>query len=122
MGWIKKPRDTDWRDVSDDLLYGATGTLHVRREGLTVWWRVKDLLPGTAHAFYLPPSGLRVVNAANTYPAAAGTTGLPFYRDMLGRLCHSIYIDPVSAGFWWEGMYVLPPGTAMPGDFGREVA
>lgn len=123
MGWIKKPRDTGWRDVSADLRAGATGVLHIRREGLTVWWRVRDLIPGTGHAFYWPPAGLAAPDDYLTYSADAPSESSPFYRDSIGRLCRSINLDPVLPGRWWEGMYLLPPGTAMPAaDFGLEVA
>lgn len=122
MGWIKKPRDTDWRDVSAGLLYGATGTLHVRREGLTVWWRVADLVPGTAHAFYLPPAGLAAPSDPIYYPPQAPANSEPFYLDTIGRLCRSLTGSPLSSGRWWGGCYVLPVGTAMPADFGQEVA
>lgn len=125
MDWRKlltRDQDTDWRDVSADLRSGATGTLHIRRVGMTVWWRVRDLVPGTGHAFYWPPTGLAAPVTDLVYPADAPSEAAPFYRDSLGRLCRSINHPPVAAGRWFEGSYVLPPGTAMPGDFGQEVA
>lgn len=106
--------DSGWRDVSADLLYGATGTLHIRRAGHVVHWRVRDLVPGTAHAFYWPPAGMAAPSDRAAYPADAPSEGAPFYRDNSGRICRSASAAPAAAGRWWEGTYVLPPDTPPP--------
>lgn len=115
MDWRKlltRDQDTGWRDMSADMLGGATGTLHIRRVGLQVHWRVKNLVAGSTHNFYRPPTGLRATADANTYFAGEGTTGSSsFYRHADGRLARSIYAAPVTQGFWFEGSYVLPKGT-----------
>lgn len=123
MGWIKKPRDTGWRDVSADLRSGATGVLQIRREGLTVWWRVMDLVVGEGHAFYWPPAGIAAPSSPILYPPQSAGNTSPFYLDNVGRLCRERTAPALTGGRWWAGSYLLPPGTPMPAaDFGQEVA
>lgn len=105
-------QDTGWLDVSADLLYGATGVLHVRRAGMHMHWRVRDLIPGTAHAFYWPPSGMVAPQAQQAFMPQATSNPSPFYLDSSGRLCRLITAPALTAGRWWEGLYLLPPGTA----------
>lgn len=114
MGWIKKskPTDTGWRDVSADLRLGTTGVLHIRRVGLHVHWRVRDLVAGEGHAFYWPPAGLAAPSSPIAYPPqSAGNTQL-FYLDSVGRLCRERSAPALATNRWWEGVYLLPPGTA----------
>lgn len=105
-------KDTGWRDVSADLRSGATGILHVRREGLTVWWRVMDLVVGEAHSFYWPPTGLAAPSTPIAYPPQSTANPQPFYLDNVGRLCRERTAPALAGGRWWQGMYVLPKGTA----------
>lgn len=122
MGFrLIKRTDTDWRDVSADLRSGATGVLHVRREGLTVWWRTKDLVVGTAHAFYWPPVGMAAPHDPIYYPPQAPANPQPFYLDNVGRICRERTAPALAGGRWWGGSYILPAGTPMPADFGQEV-
>lgn len=111
MGWIKKPRDTGWRDVSADLRLGATGVLHIRRVGLYVHWRLRDFTAGTAHAFYWPPAGLAAPSEPASYPPQSPDNPVPIFLDHVGRLTRSITAAPLAGDRWWEGVYVLPPGT-----------
>ena len=121
MGWIKKARDTGWRDVSADLRLGATGVLHIRRVGLHVYWRLRDFKAGTAHAFYAPPAGLALPSSPQSCPLQSPGNPVPIVLDHAGRFVRPIQAAPLATGQWWEGAYLLPPGVPMLADFGTEV-
>lgn len=61
MGWIKKPRSTGWRDVSELLSDGWTGGVYVQRSGSTVMVRVHGLSASAATGGtpFTLPLGLR---------------------------------------------------------------
>lgn len=113
MAWVKRstPTDTGWLDVSADLRSGATGTLQIRREGLTVWWRVKDLVSGSGHAFYWPPAGLAAPSDPISLPPQTSNNPEPFYLDGVGRICRKNTAASLASDRWWEGCYLLPAGT-----------
>lgn len=68
MGWIKSPRSTGWRDISDLLTSGWTGSVYAKRTGTTVTVRVHGLsaAAATGHTPLTFPIGFR--------PEAIGTT------------------------------------------------
>lgn len=103
--------DSGWRDVSEGLLGGATGVLHIRRVGPRVHWRIRDYVAGSVHAFYWPPTGLTSPSSPIGYPAQTPDNPSLFYLDSIGRICRSNSGAPQPTGRWWEGTYVLPPGT-----------
>lgn len=120
---LLRRHDTGWCDVSANLLSGATGTLHVRREGLTVWWRLRGFTAGTAHAFYWPPAGMAAPSNPICYPPQETGTSSPFYLDNVGRICRERTAPALAGGRWWGGSYLLPAGTPpLAGLPGEEVA
>lgn len=61
MQWIRKPRSTGWRDVSDLLSDGWTGGVYVQRSETTVMVRVHALSASSATGGtpFTLPLGLR---------------------------------------------------------------
>lgn len=113
-GWRVVYGDTGWRDVSADLRLGATGTLQIRRAGMSAYWRMKDYVPGTAHAFYWPPAGLAAPSDPLTYPPQSPDNPSGIYIDNTGRLSRSINAGAIATGQWWEGTYLIPVGEGWP--------
>lgn len=104
--------DTKWYDVSADLMNGWTGELHVRRDGNTVWYRVRYLDPATAtaHAFYQQVEGLRI------WQTYAADPDLDAYTDTTYRIARNMELPAISQ-YWRQWSFVADETmpASMPG-------
>lgn len=73
MAWIKKTRDTGWRDITSLMpVEIASGRLLIRREGTTVWLEFEALLVSES------PSGSFHSWASGTIPQGFRTSRFSF--------------------------------------------
>lgn len=110
--------DTEWINVSSDLLNGTNATLHIRRVGPIVHWRLHNFRPGSADVFYTPPAWARATNDSDTTYPIYYPQSIPGENQVEVRPNGDLARNRnggVTAGTWWEtGYYVLPPGTPDP--------
>lgn len=104
--------DSDWRDVTADLANGWTGELHIRRIGMTAWFRVRALDGANAsqNAFYYPTNGFSGSGAASEVPS--GLTEYEFRLTSGGVLQRFTGASATTSNRWVVGSYPIVPGRA----------
>lgn len=111
--WIKKPRSTGWRDVSELLSDGWTGGVYVKRTGTTVMVRVHGLSASSATGGtpFTLPAGLR----PETWASAIGP------RPLLHRTDEVVRRSWLSSGGSLR-VYIYSQADVLYGDFRFDTA
>ena len=110
--------DTGWVNVSSDLINGTNATMHIRRVGPTVHWRLTNFQPGSADVFYTPPEWARAVNDTGTAHGVYYPQSIPGEAQVEvrpnGNLARLAAAGPTAATWWESGYYILPVGVPDP--------
>lgn len=104
--------DTGWRDVSALLINGWTGSVHIRRCGLTIWLRVQNLSGAGASGspFMAAITGFGA-GFAGYMAGASSTTLLPL--EINGSLQFALPTTTVTSAVRWA-LFSFPTTSPWP--------